>query len=120
MSYFRSPEAAEELAEAVAFYTERASTSVAIAFLAEFTRAARIIAANPQPGTPTSRERRLFPLHSFPYSLVYRPEDEGVRIGAVAHHGRRPRLLAHSKVARRAVIASTTAIINAPMGCVTM
>ena len=88
MSYFLSPEAAEEISEAVAFYTERASTSVAIAFLAEFTRAARIIAANPQLGTRTSRERRLFPLHRFPYSLVYRAENEGVHIGAVAHHSR--------------------------------
>ena len=30
-----------------------------------------------------SRERRLFPLHRFPYSLVYRAENEGVHIGAV-------------------------------------
>jgi toxin ParE1/3/4 len=90
VSYFLSSEAEEELAEAVAFYAEQASTSVAIAFLAEFTRSARIIAANPGLGTRTSRERRLFPLHRFPYSLVYRSEAEGVRIGAIAHHSRRP------------------------------
>ena len=90
MNYFLSSEAEEELAEAIAFYRERASISVAIAFLAEFTRAARLIAANPGLGTRTSRERRLFPLHRFPYSLVYRAEDEGIRIGAVAHHSRRP------------------------------
>ena len=90
MSYFLSSEAEEELAEAVAFYSEKASTSVAIAFLAEFTRAARIIAENPGLGTRTSRERRVFPLHRFPYSLVYRAEEDGVRIGAVAHHSRRP------------------------------
>lgn len=90
MSYFLSSEAEDELAEAVAFYAEQASASVAMAFLAEFTRAARIVAANPGLGTRTSRERRLFPLHRFPYSLIYRAEDEGVRIGAVAHHSRRP------------------------------
>ena len=90
MSYFLSSEAEEELAKAVAYYTEQASTSVAIAFLAEFTRAARIVAANPGLGTRTLRDRRLFPLHRFPYSLVYRAEAEGVRIGAVAHHSRRP------------------------------
>jgi plasmid stabilization system protein ParE len=90
VNYFLSPEAAEELAEAVAFYAEQASTSIATAFLAEFTRAARMIAANPGLGTRTSRERRLFPLHRFPYSLVYRAEEGGVRIGAVAHHSRRP------------------------------
>lgn len=90
MSYFLSSEAEEELAVAVAFYAEQASTSVAIAFVSEFTQAARLIAANPGLGTPTSRERRLFPLHRFLYSLVHRAEDEGVRIGAVAHHSRRP------------------------------
>ena len=90
MTYFLSSEAETELAEAIAFYTERASTSVAIAFLAEFTRAARLVAENPGLGTRTSRERRLFPLHRFPYSFVYRAEEEGIRIGAVAHQSRRP------------------------------
>lgn len=90
VSYFLSQEAEEELAEAIAFYNEQASTSVANAFLSEFTRAARLVAENPGLGKPTSRRRRLFPLHRFPYSLVYRAEDEGVRIGAVAHHSRRP------------------------------
>ncbi|MBC7484327.1 MAG: type II toxin-antitoxin system RelE/ParE family toxin [Rhizobacter sp.] len=91
MSYFLSPEAEEELAEAVAFYAEQASTSVATAFLAEFTRAAHPTEANPGLGTRTSRDRRLFPLHRFPYSLVYRADNDGVRIGAVAHHSRPPR-----------------------------
>lgn len=90
MSYFLSSEAEEELAQAVAFYAEQASTAVAMAFLSEFTRAAQLVAANPGLGTRTSRERRLFPLHRFPYSLVYRAEEDGIRIGAVAHHSRRP------------------------------
>ena len=90
MSYFLSAEAEEELAEAVTFYAEQASTAIAIAFLAEFTRAARLVAQNPGLGTRISRGRRLFPLHRFPYSIVSRAEDDGVRIGAVAHHSRRP------------------------------
>lgn len=90
VSYFLSQEAEEELAEAIAFYKEQASTSVAKAFLSEFIRAARLVAENPGLGTPTSRGRRLLPLHRFPYSLVYRAEDDGVRIGAVAHQSRRP------------------------------
>lgn len=90
VSYFLSQEAEEELGEAIAFYNEQASTSVANAFLSEFTRAARLVAENPGLGKPTSRGRRLFPMHHFPYSLVYRAEDEGVRIGAVAHQSRRP------------------------------
>ena len=90
VSYFLTQEAEEELAEAIAFYKEQASTSVASAFLSEFTRAARLVAENPGLGRPASRGRRLFPLHRFPYSLVYRAKNEVVRIGAVAHHSRRP------------------------------
>ena len=90
MSFFLSPEAEEELAEALAFYAARASTSVANAFLSEFTRAARLVAANPGLGTPALRRWRLFPLHRFPYSLVYRAANEGVRIAAIAHQRRRP------------------------------
>lgn len=90
VSYFLTPEAEEELADAIAFYKARASTSVANAFLSEFTRAARLVAENPGLGAPTSRGRRLLPLHRFPYSLLYRAEDDGVRIGAVAHQSRRP------------------------------
>ena len=85
MSFFLAPEAEEELAEALAFYREQASLSVAAAFLAEFTRVARLIAAHPGIGTPTSDIRRIMPMHRFPYSLVYRVEAEVVRIGAVAH-----------------------------------
>lgn len=90
VSYFLSTEAEEELAEAVAFYSEQASKSVANAFLSEFTRAAQLIAVHPGLGTPTSRGRMLFPLHRFPCSLVYLTEGENVRIGAVAHQSRRP------------------------------
>ena len=90
MSYFLSPEAEEELAEALTFYSEQASTSVANAFLSEFIRSAGLIAANSGLGTPTSRGRRLFPLHRFPYSLVYRAEGEDVKISVIAHQSRRP------------------------------
>ena len=90
VSYFLSKEAEEELTEAIAFYIEQASVSVANAFLSEFIRAASLVAEHPRLGKPASRGRRLFPLQRFPYSLVYRAEDEVVRIGAVAHHSRRP------------------------------
>ena len=90
VSYLLSQEAEEELAVANALQNEQASTSVANAFLSEFIRAASLVAEHPRLGKPASRGRRLFPLQRFPYSLVYRAEDEGVRIGAVAHHSRRP------------------------------
>ena len=55
VSYFLSQEAEEELAEAIAFYNEHASTSIAHAFLSAFIRAARLVEANPGIGSPTSR-----------------------------------------------------------------
>jgi plasmid stabilization system protein ParE len=61
VTYFLSTEAERELAEAIAFYSERASTSVASAFLAEFARAARLLDANPGLGTPTSQGDASFP-----------------------------------------------------------
>jgi toxin ParE1/3/4 len=90
VNYFLSPEAEEELAQAVAFYVERASATVASAFLAEFTRIAELASAHPGLGTTTSRGRRLMPFRRFPYTLIYRVDGDAVRIGAVAHQRRRP------------------------------
>jgi len=90
MNYRLSSEAEEEVEQAVDFYTQQASKLVALAFLAEFARTARLVAANPGIGTRTSRGRRRFPLHRFPYSLIYRVEEDCICIGAVAHHSRRP------------------------------
>jgi plasmid stabilization system protein ParE len=90
VTYFLSTEAEQELIEAIAFYTEQASVTVASAFLAEFTRAARLLDSNPGLGTSTLRGRRIFPMRRFPYSLVYRDADDGVRIAAIAHQRRRP------------------------------
>ena len=90
MTYFLSVEAEQELAEALAFYRERASQVVAAAFLGEFERAAVLLAQNPGLGTPSLNGRRVFPLQRFPYSLIYRNSAEGIRISAVAHQRRRP------------------------------
>ena len=90
VTYFLSQDVEEELASAIAFYHEQASISVANAFLSEFIRTARLIAGNPQLGKPISRGLRLFPLQHFPYSLVYRVEEECIRVAAVAHQSRRP------------------------------
>ncbi|MEB3276389.1 MAG: type II toxin-antitoxin system RelE/ParE family toxin [Cyanobacteriota bacterium] len=41
-------------------------------------------------GTPASaRTRRMF-LGDFPFALVYRPDEMGIVIFALAHHARRP------------------------------
>ena len=91
MTYSLSEEAEQELAEAFAYYLEHASAKLAERFLDEFVRAARLIDSNPGLGTPTLGGRRIFPIRKFPYSLVYRPSDQGTGIGAVAHQMRRPK-----------------------------
>lgn len=90
MSWSLSAEAEEELDQAAAHYRNQASVAVAVAFLNEFERAARLIDEHPGLGTPTSRGRRLMPLRRFPFSLLYRVEGSEIRISAVAHHRRRP------------------------------
>ena len=94
VSYFLSQEAEEELAAAIAFYNEQASTSVANAFLSEFTRAARLVAENPGLGKPTSRGRRRLPRTAFLTRLtrsstarkmkVYASEPSRITVAALA------------------------------------
>ena len=89
MAYFIAREAERELPEAKAFYVEQGSIALGKAFIAEFSRAAQLLAANPGLGTPTIGRRRLFPLHRFPYTLIYRVDGEHIRISVVAHQSRR-------------------------------
>lgn len=90
MNWFLSPEAEEELNQAATYYREQASSAVAVAFLDEFERAARLIVEHPGLGTSSSQGRRLMPLRRFPFSLLYRVDGEDIRISAVAHQRRRP------------------------------
>lgn len=90
MSYVLTRKAAQEVADAVAFYTKEAGSAVAANFIAEFERAAKMISVNRGLGTPTSSGRRIFPLRRFPYSLIFRPFEQNVKIIVVAHQHRRP------------------------------
>lgn len=51
---------------------------------------AALLVANPGLGTSTSDERRWFPLHGFPYSIIYRPVQGAIRILVVRHQNRDP------------------------------
>ena len=44
----------------------------------------------PELGETGARNTRMLPLHSFPYSLIYRLQVDVIRVIAVAHHSRRP------------------------------
>lgn len=90
MSYTLHRGAELDLADAVRFYRREAGRAVAIRFLDEFERVAKLLVENPGFGTPTGEQRRWFPLHGFPYAVIYRPLDFGVRILVVRHQHRDP------------------------------
>ncbi|MFE8032856.1 type II toxin-antitoxin system RelE/ParE family toxin [Thiohalocapsa marina] len=90
MIYFLHPAAEQDLATAVRFYHREAGRSVAARLIDEFERVAALLADDPGLGTPTSVNRRTFPLHGFPYSVIYRPVDGGIRILVVRHQHRSP------------------------------
>ncbi len=70
------------------FYRKAGSDKVALRFLAEFERVAELLDANPGIGTPTSADRRTFPFHKYPYWVIYKPVDTGIRILVVRHERR--------------------------------
>lgn len=90
MSYWLHPEAEQDLADAIDFYADKAGPLVAKRFLAEFERVAKLLVRHPAMGTPSSKGRRMFPLRVFPYSLLYRANEDGVHIIVIRHQYRRP------------------------------
>lgn len=59
-------------------------------FLAAVEDATARAFAYPLTGTPASENTRRVFLKDFPFSLVYRPDDDGIVVFALAHHARRP------------------------------
>ena len=90
MTYSLHPAAEQDIADALDFYAEHAGLLVARRFLSEFERVAQLLADNPGFGTPSTQGRRVFPLRVFPYSVVYRSLDAGIRIIVVRHQHRKP------------------------------
>ena len=56
--------------------------------------------AFPHTGSPASKNTRRVFVKDFPFSVVYRPDNEGIVIFAIAHHSRRPEYW-HSRVQDR-------------------
>jgi plasmid stabilization system protein ParE len=90
VTYSLHPGAEQDLADALDFYIERTGLLVARRFLDEFLRVAELLTLNPGLGTPTTKGRRVFPLRIFPYSVVYRHLEAGIRIIIVRHQHRKP------------------------------
>jgi plasmid stabilization system protein ParE len=79
-----------DLADAARFYRREAGRAVAARFLDEFERVTELLAANEALGTPTGDDRRWFPIYGFPYSIIYRSLQPGIRILVVRHQHRDP------------------------------
>jgi len=91
VSFTLHPGAERDLGEAARFYRREAGRGVAERFLDEFERVAALLDANPGLGIPTGGDRRWFPLHGFPYSIIYRLVGTDIRILVVRHQHRDPK-----------------------------
>jgi toxin ParE1/3/4 len=90
VTYSLHPGAEQDIADALDFYREQAGVLIAQRFLSEFERIAQLLVEHPDIGTPTSKGRRVFPLRVFPYSVVYRSLEAGIRVVVVRHQHRKP------------------------------
>jgi toxin ParE1/3/4 len=85
---FVAPARHELLAE-VAYYNEK-ELALGIRFLAAVEDATARALTYPLTGTPASENTRRIFLKDFPFALVYRPDENGIVVFALAHHARRP------------------------------
>lgn len=90
MSFELHPSAETDLEKASDYYLKKAGRVIAGRFLGEFYRAAVYLVANPEIVSQAENGHRTYPLHVFPYSVVYVIAGDKVRILVVRHHLRRP------------------------------
>jgi len=83
------PEAEAEVIANERWYAQR-SPSAAEAFIAEVDAALVRIGESPDTWPRYRRGTRRYVLRRFPFSIVYRIEDDAVYVVAVAHAKRRP------------------------------
>ena len=83
-------EADSELTAAFRRYKREVGVGVAGRFLKEFKRITNLLETNPGLGTPTEAGRLSFPLRGFPYTVIYRELEGGIRILVVRQQSRDP------------------------------
>ncbi len=81
--------ARRELHAEVAYYSNK-ELGLGSRFLNAVEVATARALAFPLTGTPVSENTRRMFLKDFPLALVYRPEENGIVVFALAHHARRP------------------------------
>lgn len=86
-----SNEAQGDADAAVDWYIDEGAFVAADDFVDELDRALGMLNRFPELGQAGMGNTRALPLHSFPYSLIYRLQVDVIRVIAIAHHSRRPR-----------------------------
>lgn len=73
----------------IAYYS-RKEAGLGARFAAAVEAATRRAVAFPLTGSRAARNTRRVFVRDFPFSVVYRPERDGILVFAIAHHARRP------------------------------
>lgn len=83
------PRAEEEFARDTEFYAAR-SIRLAREFTEAVDQALSFVRSNPDAGTPVRGALRSWLVRRFPYSVIYREEENRIYVLALAPHRRRP------------------------------
>lgn len=90
MRYSFHDQPTSDIAAEQDYYFQHAGAQVAARFVNELDRVIQLWMATPGFGKPIARQRRIFPLKGFPYSLVYRVDGDELRVLIVRHQRQRP------------------------------
>lgn len=82
-------EARQEFLAEVAYYNE-IQQGLGERFSSAVEEASARAVAFPQAGSPFASNTRLVFTKGFPFSIIYRPEQEEIIVFAVAHHAQKP------------------------------
>ncbi|NWG39995.1 MAG: type II toxin-antitoxin system RelE/ParE family toxin [Hydrogenophilaceae bacterium] len=85
-----NPAAKQEFAAAAGWYADQAGSLRATDFRNEVLRSLKLIAEHPNLGSPAGSKTRSLVVHRYPYSVIYRIEENSLRVLAIANHSRRP------------------------------
>ena len=89
MTFRFLPPAEAELFEGISYYSAIRS-ELGVRFEQAVTSAARSAAAHPERGAPRSKSTRRWLVKSFPFGIIYRVDESGILIVAVAHQRKKP------------------------------
>ena len=90
MSYVFHPAAMQELDQAVDYYNEHGGNALAQDFLNEVYRVVEMVHNNPGFGASIGDQQRRYAIQRFPYSIIFGPIPQGIRVLAIEHHKQRP------------------------------